>query len=51
MKASVKYPIEETDAFVEAYNRTAKPFAWTATAESTFLKLERLLSRISGTHR
>jgi putative transposase len=47
--ASVKDLIRKIDAFVEAYNRTAKPFAWTATAESIFLKLEKLLSRISGT--
>lgn len=47
--ASVKDLIGKIDAFVEAYNRTAKPFAWTATAESIFLQLERLLSRISGT--
>ena len=47
--ASVKDLIKKIDAFVEAYNQTAKPFAWTATAESIFLKLERLLSRISGT--
>ena len=47
--SSVKDLIQKIDAFVEAYNQTAKPFAWTATAESIFLKLERLLSRISGT--
>ena len=47
--SSVKDLIGKIDAFVAAYNRTAKPFAWTATAESIFLKLERLLSRISGT--
>ena len=41
--------IEKIDAFVAAYNRTAKPFAWTATAKSIFSKFERLLSRISGT--
>ena len=47
--SSVKDLIRKIDTFVEAYNQTAKPFAWTATAESIFLKLERLLSRISGT--
>ena len=47
--SSVKDLIQKIDAFVEAYNQTAKPFAWTATAESIFLKLEGLLSRISGT--
>jgi putative transposase len=46
---SVKHLIQKIDAFIAADNQTAKPFAWTATAESIFLKLERLLSRISGT--
>ena len=47
--SSVKDLVGKIDAFVAAYNQTAKPFAWTATAESIFLKLERLLSRTSGT--
>jgi len=47
--SSVKDLVRKIDAFVKAYNKTAKPFAWTATAQSIFLKLERLLSRISGT--
>lgn len=47
--SSVKDLTLKIDAFVEAYNKTATPFAWSATAESIFLKLERLLSRISGT--
>ena len=47
--SSVKDLVRKIDAFVEAYNKTAKPFAWTTTAQSIFLKLERLLSRISGT--
>ena len=47
--ASVKDLIQKIDAFVAAYNQTAKPFAWTATAASIFLKLERLLSRTPGT--
>ena len=46
---SVQDLIQKIDTFVLAYNKTATPFAWTATAQSIFLKLERLLSRISGT--
>jgi transposase len=47
--SSVKELVEKIDAFVLAYNQSAKPFAWVATADSIFLKLQRLLSRISGT--
>jgi putative transposase len=47
--ASVEDLTDKIDAFIETYNRTAQPFAWTASAESIFLKLEKLLSRISGT--
>lgn len=46
---SVQDLIQKIDTFILAYNKTAPPFAWTATAQSIFLKLERLLSRISGT--
>ena len=35
--------------FVENYNKNAKPFMWTATADSIFAKITRLLHRISGT--
>jgi hypothetical protein len=35
--------------FVEHYNRSCRPFAWTATADSIFGKLARLCSSISGT--
>ena len=47
--SSVKDLIQKIDAFVAAYTHTAKLFARTATAASIFLKLERLLSRTSGT--
>lgn len=47
--SSIKDLIRKIDAFIVNYNKTAKPFAWTASADSIFLKLERLLSRISGT--
>lgn len=47
--SSVATLIQAIQNFVNAYNKNSKPFAWTATAESIFMKLERLLSRISGT--
>jgi putative transposase len=46
---SVKDLIQKIDAFVKAYNKTATPFKWTATAESILAKVERLCLRISGT--
>lgn len=46
---SVKALIKKINAFVESYNKKAKPFVWTATAESIFAKLERLCKAISGT--
>jgi putative transposase len=42
----IKELVAAIDRYVENYNSTAKPFAWTATAESILLKVERLLSRI-----
>lgn len=35
--------------FVRRYNRKCQPFAWTATADSIFEKLERLSKAIAGT--
>ena len=46
---SVKDLTEKINAFVAAYNKTATPFKWTATAESILAKIERLCLRISGT--
>jgi putative transposase len=46
---SVKELVERINEFVKGYNKKSKPFAWVATAESIFVKLERLLSCISGT--
>jgi hypothetical protein len=43
--------VRRIEAFVAAYNATARPFAWTATPESILAKLERLLSAIGGTRR
>jgi putative transposase len=38
--------IQQIDAFVRAYNPSATPFVWTATAESILEKIGRLLGRI-----
>src|SRR6266480_2535449 len=46
---SVKELVSKIDHFVTHYNKTCKPFIWTATADSVLQKLERLTSRISGT--
>ncbi len=46
---SVKELVEKIDAFVQHYNRSNRPFVWTATADSILGKIARLCSRISGT--
>ena len=46
---SVKELVAKIDQFVHAENTTARPFAWTATADSIFAKVQRLCERISGT--
>jgi len=46
---SVKDLIQKIDSFVQHYNRSSRPFVWTATADSILEKLARLCSRISGT--
>ena len=46
---SVRQLVQKIDDFVTAYNKTATPFTWTATAESILQKIERLCMRISGT--
>lgn len=46
---SVKELRGKIEAFVQSYNRRARPFVWTATAESIFEKIVRLCERISGT--
>jgi hypothetical protein len=40
--------VRRIDAFVPAYNATARPFAWAATPESILAKLEQPLKAISG---
>ncbi|MGH8864796.1 MAG: IS630 family transposase, partial [Burkholderiales bacterium] len=37
------------ERFVEHWNAHPRPFAWTATADSIFAKLERLSKVIGGT--
>ena len=46
---SVKELIRNIERFSDKYNKDSKPFMWTATADSIFEKLTRLLSIISGT--
>ncbi len=46
---TVRELVRRIDAFVQHYNAGARPFAWTATADSILAKLERLLKAISGT--
>jgi putative transposase len=46
---SVKELVAKIDAFVQHYNRSSRPFVWTATADSILQKIARLCSRISGT--
>ena len=40
---------EKIDRFVKQYNSNSKPFSWTATADSILVKINRLLTSISGT--
>jgi len=47
--SSVKEPIARIEQFVETYDKTKAPFKWTATADSSLDKLQRLCSQISGT--
>ena len=46
---SVRDLTQKIEAFVEHYNRKSRPFAWTATSDSIFEKLERLSKTIAGT--
>ena len=47
--SSVKQLTSKIQQFVENYNQTASPFAWTATAKSILDKIERLCAYTSGT--
>lgn len=46
---SVKALVKAIDEYIVAYNEHAKPFSWTATAESIFEKIKRLTQAISET--
>lgn len=46
---SVKELMVKIDQYVSNYNKTARPFAWVATADSILAKIDRLCRRISGT--
>lgn len=46
---SVKELVAKIKRFVESYNKNSRPFAWTATANSIFKKIERLCESISRT--
>jgi putative transposase len=46
---TVKELIKNIDRYVSHYNAHARPFIWTATAESILSKLERLCKVINGT--
>jgi putative transposase len=45
----VKELVTKIDQFVENDNQNARPFVWTAKADSIFAKVQRLCKRISGT--
>jgi putative transposase len=46
---SVRELVAKIDSFVQSSNASPHPFVWTATADSTFAKVQRLCERISGT--
>lgn len=46
---TVRELIARIDAYVARYNRTARLFVWTATADSILAKLTRLAKAINGT--
>jgi putative transposase len=46
---SVKELVAKIERSVKNYNSKSKPFAWTATADSIFAKIERLCKAIFGT--
>ncbi len=46
---SVPDLVAKIDRFVQSYNAQARPFIWTATADSILEKIQRLCERISGT--
>lgn len=47
--SSVGQLVDKIRSFTDAYNPTAEPFMWTATADSILQKIQRLCKAISGT--
>lgn len=47
--SNVKELVQKIEHFVAHYNAHARPFVWTATAQSILAKVERLCAYISGT--
>src|SRR6202142_2642528 len=45
---SVKELVAKIDSFVQHYNRSRRPFVWTATADSILGKVVRLCTKLSG---
>ena len=45
---SVRDLVQKIDSFVARYNTHKRPFAWNATADSIFAKLQRLCKVING---
>jgi transposase len=46
---TVRELMARIERFIKSYNATARPFRWTATADSIIAKLDRLTQKISGT--
>jgi len=46
---SVRQLVQRIDQYLMHHNRHCRPFAWTATADSIFAKLQRLCKLINGT--
>jgi len=46
---TVRELVKRIERFITSYNATARPFRWTATADSIIAKLDRLTKKISGT--
>ncbi|MGI8497819.1 MAG: IS630 family transposase, partial [Gemmatimonadaceae bacterium] len=46
---TVRDLIRRIDTFITHYNSAARPFTWTATADSILAKVERLAKAINGT--
>jgi putative transposase len=44
----VKDMIRKIETFVQHYNKTSRPFVWTATADSILAKIQRVCQRIGG---